>query len=480
MTKKVVLDQLETGVPGLDTLLNGGISRYSFIVITGAPGSGKTSLAHQIMFALANPQRKALFFTIVGEPPLKMLRYQQQYAFFDIEKVGSSVKYLNLADDLHKGGFAAVLDRILKEVEHFQPELIFVDSFKSVVHAMNNEGSRGIADLQYFVQRLGMQMASWQATTFLIGEYANAEQEENPIFTVADGIIHLTQDMDQNATVRKMRVVKMRGKHHMTGLHTFRITSEGLHVFPRLLAGGMADRNPYSPDLRSAPRLSTGSSGLDAMLHGGIPAGYSVLVAGPPGCGKTVLSTAFLAEGAKIGEPGILASFEHILSSSQNPALEVLIDSGDVTIFRPISLDLSIEEVVTELAAAAYRTKAKRLVIDSLSALELALAPQFRENFLESLFRMLSALANKGVTTFMIRNMENAPATLFSRSGSSFLVDAIILMRYAEIESKMVKLISSVKLRGSPHSDDIRSYTVTEKGIEVGPPVSRRAAKAQS
>jgi circadian clock protein KaiC len=470
MTNRVALEQLETGVPGLDILLNGGISRFSFIVITGAPGSGKTTLAHQIMFALANPQRKALFFTVIGEPPLKMLRYQQQYSFFDVQKVGSSIKYLNLADDLQKRGFEGVLERILKEVEVFQPELIFVDSFKSVVHAAQ-EGSRGVAELQHFVQRLGMQMASWQATTFLIGEYPNAEQEENPIFTVADGIIHLSQDMDQNANVRKIRVVKMRGKRHMTGLHSFRITDDGLHIFPRLLTGGIVDSKQASVDLSSVPRLSTGCAELDGMLGGGIPAGYSMLLAGPPGCGKTVLSTLFLAEGAKRGEFGILSSFEHIHSHSPNKPLDALIADGKVKVVRPVSLDLSIEEIVTELAEAVDRVQAKRLVLDSLSALELALAPQFRVNFQESLFRMLAALAKKGVTLLMIRNVEDTSVNLLSRSGSAFLVDGIISMRNAESNHKIVKFISSVKLRGSAHSDEIRPYTIDENGINVGAPL---------
>src|SRR3569832_2368914 len=210
MTVKVVLEELETGVPGLDVLLNKGIAKYSFVVIAGSPGSGKTTLAHQMMFNLANAQRKALYFTIVGEPPLKMLRYQQQYQYFDVQKVGSAIKYLNLADDLRHGSFQGVLDRILKEVESFQPELIFVDSFKSVIHTTKKRNARTTKH-QTNEQHHKKQLASWQATTFLIGEYRNADEEENPIFTVADGVILLTQENDVNAVVRKIRFLTMRG-----------------------------------------------------------------------------------------------------------------------------------------------------------------------------------------------------------------------------------------------------------------------------
>lgn len=467
MSERLALEELDLGVPGLDILLNRGITKYSFVVITGLPGSGKTTLAHQIMFNLANTQRKALYFTIVGEPPLKMLRFQQQYAYFDIQKVGVSIKYFNLADSLQQGGFEGVLERILKEVEDFLPELIFVDSFKSVVHA-SEEGSAGIAALQSFVQRLGMHLASWQATTFLIGEYPNADQEDNPIFTVADGVIHLTQEANQNAIIRKIRILKMRGKHHITGLHTFRITDNGLQVFPRLLTGGLVDAGnlPDVTDEAHLRRLSTGSSQLDEMLHGGIPVGYSVLVVGPPGSGKTVLATAFLAEGARVGEPGIITSFEFILSSSPNALLNSLIREGTVTVVRPLSLDLSIEEVVTQLMEAVNRKQAKRVVIDSLSALELVLAPQFRENFEESLFRMIGAFAKRGITVLMIRNTQShSLGGHHHPAEGSYLVDGVITLRHAEINNRLVKLISSDKLRASSHSDEIRAYTVSDTGI---------------
>lgn len=468
MSNKVNLQKLPTGVPGLDTLLAGGISRYSFVVLTGAPGSGKTTLAHQIMFALASEQRKALFFTILGEPPLKMLRFQQQYSFFDPAKVGPAIKYVNLADDLQKSGFAGVLQRILAEVQAFQPELIFVDSFKSVVQA-TRDATETMATLQYFVQQLGVQLSTWQATTFLIGEYADSTQEENPIFTVADGVIHLCQDMDQNAMVRKVRVVKMRGSPHMQGLHTFRITDAGLHVYPRLLCGGIVEAVD-DPQFRSGSvRVSSGSGELDDMLGGGIPRGYSVVVTGPSGAGKTVLATGFLKAGAQLGEHGIVASFENGFFYSSNSPLQKMIEAGQVTDVRPHSFDLSIEEIVTDLAEAAERTGATRLVIDSLTALEMILAPQFRENFQESLFRMLSNLHARGVTVMMVRNLPDVGAQIFS--ASSFIVDCIISMRYIERDNKLIKLIAVPKLRGSAHSNEVRQFVTHADHIEIGGPL---------
>jgi len=468
MSNKVNLHKLPTGVPGLDTLLAGGISRYSFIVLTGAPGSGKTTLAHQIMFTLASEQRKALFFTILGEPPLKMLRFQQQYSFFDPAKVGTAIKYVNLADDLQKSGFESVLQRILVEVQSFQPEFIFVDSFKSVVQA-TRDSDQSMASLQYFVQQLGVQLSSWQATTFLIGEYADSTQEENPIFTVADGVIHLCQDMDHNAMVRKIRVVKMRGAAHMPGLHSFRITGSGLHVYPRLLSGGIVEAAALAGSRSASARISSGSAELDEMLGGGIPVGFSAVITGPSGAGKTVLATSFLKAGADVGEHGVVASFESGFFCRSNAPLQALIDSGKVSEVRPLAFDVSIEEVVTDLAEAIERSGARRLVIDSLTALELILAPQFRENFQESLFRMLSNLLERGVTVLMVRHLPETSTREFTVG--SFIVDCIIAMRYVERDSRLIKLISVPKLRGSAHSNEVRVFQTFADRIEVGGPL---------
>ena len=179
MSKKVSIRRLKTGVPGLDNLLGGGLPEFSFNLIAGTPGSGKTTLAHQIMFSLANPNNRALFFTVLGEPALKMLRYQQQFPFFDIDKVNESIRFVNLSADLLEGDFDRVLSRIAEEVKDYAPSLVFVDSFRSVVQSVKQE-EQGASELQRFVQQLGMQMTSWQATTFLIGEYLAPESESSP------------------------------------------------------------------------------------------------------------------------------------------------------------------------------------------------------------------------------------------------------------------------------------------------------------
>ena len=331
MNDKVVLRRLPTGVPGLDALLGGGLIEYSFNLIAGAPGSGKTTLAHQLMFSLASSERRALFITVMGEPSLKMLRYQQQYSFFDSAKLDDSIRFVNLGDEVLRGDFDRILQRILDEVERFEPSLVFVDSFRSMARATGGADANH-AVLQQFVQRLGMHLTSQQATSFLIGEYHTVDSEADPIFTVADGVFVLMQSVHRNSMVRKMQITKSRGQATISGLHTFRISAAGIQVFPRTLSAMAAHASGADPPGAMRPALGMGNPVLDEMMGGGLPPGYSLLVAGPSGSGKSLLATGFLAEGARIGEKGVVAAFEKGVGQTHNPRLDELVDSGHVAV----------------------------------------------------------------------------------------------------------------------------------------------------
>ena len=465
MTTKVTINRLTTGVPGLDEVLGGGLPEFSFNLIAGQPGCGKTTLAHQIMFALATHERPAIYFTVLGEPPLKMLRYQQQFEFFDTEAINKSIRFINLSDDAMAGDLDRVLKRIVDEVTQHSPALVFVDSFRSVVLA-SETGGNPHNSLQQFVQQLGMTMTSWQATTFLIGEYFT-ETDANPVFTVCDGLIWLRQSVQRNSMVRKMEVMKMRGQPTLPGLHTFRIGASGLEVFPpaRVAAQVEADATPDA----FAPRLLMGVPGLDEMLGGGLPRGYSLLVAGPSGSGKSILAAAFLSEGARSGETGVIAAFEQHPNRSRSRVVADLIAAGQVALVENRAADLSIDEIVYMLLREIRRLGATRVVIDSLSGFELALAPTFREDFRESLSNLVTALAGSGVTVLMTSELEDRYTDLrFSPYGTAFMTDAIIVQRYIEVDSRLRRVMAVVKVRASAHSNQLREFGIDAEGIHIG------------
>ena len=470
--RPVPINQLVSGVPGLDEVLGGGFPEYGFTLVAGAPGTGKTTLSQQIMFGLATPERPALHFTVLGEPPLKMLRYQQQFDFFDAAKVGSSVRYVNLSAETLEGDMGLLLDRIVGEVESVSPAIVVVDSFRTVVRAATSSQNGGMA-LQAFLQRLALHLTTWQATTFLVGEYLERELEDNPVFTVADGILWLYQSVQRNSIVRKIQVMKMRGQATLPGLHTMRIAPEGVQVFPRII------KRPAEPGPRPIGRLSTGVPALDEMLGGGIPAWDSLLLAGPAGSGKSTLGAQFVGAGLSTSEPAVIAVFEERPKAylehapDRTPELAAMVDSGllEVLYLRP--LDLSVDEALLEIQAAVTRRKAQRLLIDSLSGFELALAPTFREDFRESLYRMVGALTGAGVTVLMTTEVGMSFTDLnFSTNLISFLCDDIIMQRYVEIEGELQKVLAVVKMRGSAHSRSLRRYEVTANGLEIGESLS--------
>ncbi len=466
---KVEIARLATGVPGLDAVLGGGLPEFSFNILAGAPGVGKTTLAHQLMFANATPDRPALYFTVLGEPALKMLRYQQQFDFFDPGKLNGSIRFLNLSQVVLERDLDSVLDEIVREVQSCGAGLVFVDSFRTVVRRAMG-ASAPEADLQSFVQRLALHLASWQATTFLVGEYTEGDMHANPVFTVADGLLWLSQSAERNSVVRRLQVMKLRGQASIPGLHTFRITSAGLQVFPRTF-GLVAKVVKHGP----TRRLSVGVAGLDEMLGGGVPSGDSILVSGPSGSGKSVLATQFIAEGLDHGEPGVIAVFEERpheyvgRASKFGLDLAAPIAGGKLKVLYLRPLDLSVEEMLHEILSAVDEVGAQRVVIDSLAGFELALAPAFRADFRESLYRMVGALTGRGITVMSTVEVVEAFTDMrFSPHAISFLTEDIIRQRYVEIDGELRKVIMVVKMRGGNHSKDIREYEITPEGLVVG------------
>jgi circadian clock protein KaiC len=273
--------------------------------------------------------------------------------------------------------------------------------------------------------------------------------------------------------------MKLRGQASVPGLHTIRIAADGLQAFSRTL--GLDSAQPKSSRRR---RLSLGIPELDKMMDGGVLEGDSVLVAGPSGTGKSALATQFIAEGLRQGEPGIMVVFEErpegyvqradsfglkLAAAEKKGTLETLY-------LRP--LDLSVDETMLAILDAIRRVGAKRVVIDSLVGFEMALAPSFRADFRESLYRMIGALTGAGITILSTVEVEdNFTSLQFSHYAISFLTDDIVRLRYVEIDGQLRKTMVVIKMRGGNHSKDIREYVITDKGVVVIHP--RRTDYAQ-
>jgi circadian clock protein KaiC len=269
--------------------------------------------------------------------------------------------------------------------------------------------------------------------------------------------------------VQTLPTIKLRGQASVPGLHTIRIGDYGLQAYSRTL--GLREKKSGP---RGGRRLSTGILDLDKLLGGGIPEGDSVLLAGPSGTGKSVLATQFIAAGLRQGEAGIIAIFEERPEGYVNRAASLGLDlkgpqrSGKLKILYLRPLDLSVDETMQEILDAVRQTNAKRLVIDSLAGFEMALAPGFRADFRESLYRMIGALTGSGVTIVSTVEIEDSFTSFqFSHYAISFLTDDLIRLRYVEIDGQLRKIMAVVKMRGGNHSKDIREYVIARRGVVV-------------
>ena len=462
------IEGLSTGVPGFDAILGGGLPRFSFNLIAGSPGSGKTTLAQQIIFANATAKSPALYFTVLGEPTLKMLRYQREFAFYDPALVGSAIHYVNLSEEALAPDLNGLLARMIAEVERLKPGIVVVDSFRTFSGRVSQSPAMPIEE---FIQRLALHLTSWEVTSFLIGEYAEHEQR-NPVFTVADGVFWMSQVTDRNSVVRKLQVVKVRGRAPMPGLHTYRLTGKGVQIFPRIPEHQGERRQ------QAMHRLTTGVPGLDGLMGGGVPAGDALMLAGPAGSGKTTFATQFAAEGLAQGEAVIIVVFEEYpeeylaRAKARNQDLEQGIAAGKLRVIYLRPLDLSVDETLAEIMEAVGQIDASRVIIDSLSGFEVALAPTFREDFRESLYRLVGALTATGVTLFMTTEIVgDYPHVRFTSEKVSFITDDIIVQRFVEIDGVLRTVLAIHKMRGSEHSRDFLSYEITANGAVIGGPL---------
>lgn len=456
-------DKVSTGVSALDQILNGGLARYSVNVIAGTPGTGKTILAQQIVFQNARRNRKVPYLVTVSEPTIKLLRYSQRFSFFDARRVGQNVIYLDIGSILLEHG----LDEVSRQIEQYTresaPVILAIDSFKAI-HEVAQDAPR----LREFAYRLAVRLAAWETTTVLVGEYTRKEINEAPIFAIADGIILLDQESRGMQTYRYLEVLKMRGDDYFAGKHPFKITPDGLQIFPRV----KTPSHP-SPYLLGERRISLGIPGLDEMTEGGVLSGTSTLVAGSAGTGKTLLCLHFLLEGIKQNEPGLLVTFQETPSMLRVFArgfgweLEALEQQGLLTIMYSSPVELGVDEHTHLIQQAIETTHARRVSMDSLKDIEIATPDKTR--YKDYVYSLVNYFRQHGITSMLTSEIpEIFGSFVVSEYGISFVADNVILLRYVELAGRISRAVSVLKMRGSNHDKGVHEYQIASQiGVQI-------------
>ena len=232
---RVPIESIQTGVPGLDVVLGGGIPVYSTTMLVGPPGVGKTTLAHQIVYNNAGDETKALYFAALGEPAAKMLRYQQQFDFFDQASSTPPIIYREIGDMAHREGLSRTLEFIAEQVAAIGPGA----RHRRLVPRTRRRRARPGRE------RLWLRPRRERDARYLEHDDAAARRVLLPGDAVASrssrprtASSSWTARPIGNATLRKLEAVKMRGHATLPGRHTFRIS----HGWPRGVPSDAAAR----------------------------------------------------------------------------------------------------------------------------------------------------------------------------------------------------------------------------------------------
>ena len=457
------LEKISTGIPSLDAILNGGLPRNSVNVIAGPPGTGKSILAQQIVFHNARRDERAPYLVTVSEPTVKMLRYSQQFTFFDPDRVGQNVIYLDIGSVLLEGGLSEVARQIERYIEEYSPTILAIDSFKAI-----HEVAEDAPKLREFAYRLAVRLTTWGTTTLLVGEYTRENIYEAPIFAVADGIILLDHESRGMETYRYLEVLKMRGDAYFSGRHPFTISADGITVYPRLKTPAVMEPYPVGE-----ARVLLGAPGLDEMAQGGVLSATSTLVAGSAGTGKTLLCLHFLLEGIRKQEPGLLITFQETPSMLRAFArgfgwdLEQLEAEGLLYLLYSSPVEMGVDEHAHVIRRAIAETGARRVAMDSLKDIELATPDKVR--YKDYIYSLVNDFRRQGITSLLTSEIPEMFGTfVVSEYGISFVADNVILLRYVEMAGRIARAISVLKMRGSDHDKSVREFRITAgTGLEV-------------
>jgi circadian clock protein KaiC len=450
--------RLSSGEPRLDAVLGGGLPANAINMVVGLPGTGKTILAQQYVFANATLERPALYLSTVSEPFDKILRYGQTLGFFDSKAVGRSVFYDDLGTVLNERGLDGVAEQVSALLKERHPGMVVIDSFKAL------SAYAAGADFRRFLHNLASHLSAYPASSFWVGEYAEDEIASAPEFAVADTIIGLSTTRAAERETRSLRVLKLRGSQFASGRHAYRITENGIATFPRL-----ADRVDVTGYALDAKRHSSGIAALDEMLADGYLPGASTMCAGPPGCGKTLMGLHFVFNGVRQGEPGVLATFQEHPTQLARIVGEFgwSLDEENVELMYRSPVDLYIDEWVYDLVAAVERTGARRVLIDSLTDLQFAAPDEIR--FREYMYSLVQRFSRQSVSLFMTSELPDLfEVPRLSKFGVSHLSDNVVLLQYIRDGSSVRRALSVLKTRSSRHEPEIREFSIAPEGILLG------------
>jgi circadian clock protein KaiC len=456
---------LHTGVPNLDTVLGGGVPAYSLNIVAGQPGTGKTIFIQQMLFDYikANDGARVLYMTTLSEPTLKVVRYMQRFNFFDAEAFGEQVIYQDIGSIIREQTLPQVTDHILEQVHNLEAQILVIDSFKAI-----RDLGVDTDEFRRYCYDLSVRLASARCTAFLVGEYDEDEIAHGAEFAVADGIMYMAIARQQGEQYRYLQVYKMRGQKAQMSPFPFVISDDGA----RILSPALTLRRRESGLEVEDEQLGTGIDGLDALLQNGIRRGYSVILSGASGTGKTSLALRFLVYGAQQGQKGLLVSFEespdrlHRMAERFNWNVKELEAQGLLKIVFVPQTDIRVEENLEQMVQTVAEFQPVRFVVDSFSVfLHKEKDPAMQR---EKTFQLATLAQQAGMVGLLISDIPAGEPHRISRFGvEETVVDGAIVLSTEIQNLTRRRFIEVYKMRSANHIAGRHRMEITGRGVEV-------------
>ena len=467
-------DSVSTGIATFDEILAGGLTRNRFYMVQGVPGSGKTTLAMQFLMEGVRAGESVLYVTLSEtEEEIRAVADSHGWSLEGVqilevvpseESLSPEEQYTVFQPD--EVELSETTKAILNEVEARKPVRVVFDSLSELRLLAGSA-------LRYRRQMLGLkQYFAGRHCTVLVLDDCTSSDDDPQLQSITHGIIELDQETPLFGSVRRrLRVVKFRGRDYAGGYHDFRIAQGGLKVFPRLVAAKQRGRS-------ASGSLSSGVPALDALLGGGIERGTSTLLTGSPGTGKSTIAAQYAVEAARRGERAAMFLFDESMATlrkrlaSLEMDIEPLLASGRLSIQQVDPAEMSPGELLYTVSKVATDERATVVVMDSLNGFLNAMPHDKLLN--TQLHELLTHLGQQGAATLLVSVQRGLiGSNMESPVDASYLADAVILLRYFELQGSIRGAISVLKKRSGPHERTLREFSVGAGGVRVGPSLDR-------
>jgi circadian clock protein KaiC len=463
----------KTGVEGLDDILVGGLRRGRVYLLEGTPGTGKTTIAAQFLLEGARKDEPGLYITLSEtEEELRETSLSHGWDFAPPNAIFELVPPESLLDDQQQQSLLYSSDlelgettkRIFEAIEAHSPKRVVLDSLSEIrlLAQSSLRYRRQVLALKHYFSR--------NDATVLMLDDLTTETLDKTVHSVAHGVIRLEETAPEyGAERRRVRVIKYRGQRFRGGYHDMVIETGGVKVFPRLVSG--EHRTSFNRET-----VSSDSPALDRLLGGGIERGSSMLILGPAGTGKSLLTLTFAVQAIERGEKAALFIFDEELGLLFERAkglgidLKALQDGGNLIVEQVDAAEMSPGEFSQRVRSCVESLGARTVVIDSLNGYQQAM-PEEKQLILH-MHELLQFLNRQGATTFLTVAQHGLVGDMQAPVDVTYLADTVVLLRYFEAMGRVRRAISIIKKRTSAHEDTIREYRIGSNGITLGEPLT--------